>query len=89
MVLNKGKVVERGTHEQLLAMKGRYNSMWRKQIKVQQLSDKAERLRNEVRGEDSASQSEDERNNQRGRVSGALMTDSQDGESAELPPGHP
>ena len=91
LVLNKGKVVERGTHEQLLAMKGRYNSMWRKQIKVQQLSDKAERLRNEVRGEDSASQSEDERNaaNQRGRASGALMTDSQDGEAAELPPGHP
>ena len=91
LVLNKGKVVERGTHEQLLAIKGRYNSMWRKQIKVQQLSDKAERLRNEVRGEDSASQSEDERNaaNQRGRASGALMTDSQDGESAELPPGHP
>ena len=91
LVLNKGKVVERGTHEELLAMKGRYNSMWRKQIKVQQLSDKAERLRNEVRGEDSASQSEDERNaaNQRGRASGALMTDSQDGESAELPPGHP
>lgn len=91
LVLNKGKVVERGTHEELLAIKGRYNSMWRKQIKVQQLSDKAERLRNEVRGEDSASQSEDERNaaNQRGRALGALMTDSQDGESAELPPGHP
>ncbi len=91
LVLNKGKVVERGTHEQLLAIRGRYNSMWRKQIKVQQLSDKAERLRNEVRGVDSASQSEDERNaaNQRGRASGALMTDSQDGESAELPPGHP
>lgn len=91
LVLNKGKVVESGTHEQLLAIKGRYNSMWRKQIKVQQLSDKAERLRNEVRGEDSASQSEDERNaaNQRGRASGALMIDSQDGESAELPPGHP
>ncbi len=91
LVLNKGKVVERGTHEELLAIKGRYNSMWRKQIKVQQLSDKAERLRNEVRGEDSASQSEDERNaaNQRGRAAGALMTDPQDGESAELPPGHP
>ena len=92
LVLHKGKVVEKGTHEELLAIKGRYASMWRKQIKVQQLSDKAERLRKEVRGEDSASQSEDERNafNQRGRASEASMKGALDEESSRpLRPGHP
>ena len=91
LVMHKGKVVERGTHEELLNMKGRYSSMWRKQIKVQQLSDRAERLRNEARGVDSASQSEDERTggNQRGRVVEALTPLTHDEESSGLPPGHP
>ena len=89
LVLRNGKVAERGTHEELLAMRGHYNSMWRKQIKVQELSDKAERLRNTVRGEDSASQSEDERNagNQRGL--GHLNTNSEDEEYPDVPHGHP
>ena len=92
LVMHKGKVAEKGTHEELLAMKGRYASMWRKQIKVQQLSDKAERLRNDVRGDDSASQSEDDRNagSQRGRASEAFAKGALDEESSRpLPPGHP
>lgn len=31
MVLHKGKVVERGTHAELLAMQGSYHAMWEKQ----------------------------------------------------------
>ena len=68
LVLHSGKVVESGTHEALLSMKGRYASMWRKQIRAQKaaeeakvLSDRAEQLRNEAQGDESASQSEDER----------------------------
>ncbi|KAL9601810.1 MAG: hypothetical protein Q9219_002300 [cf. Caloplaca sp. 3 TL-2023] len=69
LVLHAGKVVESGSHENLLALKGRYASMWRKQIRAQQAaeeakyhSDRAEQLRKEIRGDDSTSQSEDERN---------------------------
>ncbi|KAF3484100.1 vacuolar ABC heavy metal transporter [Arthroderma uncinatum] len=72
LVLQNGQVVEKGTHEQLLAMKGRYSSMWRKQIKAQRaaaeaqvLQDRAERLRSSsvvAGGEDSSSQSDEDRN---------------------------
>ena len=101
LVLHAGKVAESGTHEELLAMKGRYASMWRKQIRAQQaaeqakeLSDKAERLRKEVRGDESASQSEDERNveNERGRTArGALISSTDDESQAgpSMPHGHP
>ena len=70
LVLHSGQVVECGTHNELLALKGRYASMWRRQIRAQRaaeeakvLSDRAEQLRSEAQGEDSASasQSEDER----------------------------
>ena len=68
LVLHAGTVIESGTHDQLLAKKGRYASMWKKQIRAQKaaddakiLSDQAEQLRSEAfRGEDSASQSEDD-----------------------------
>ena len=100
LVLHAGKVVESGSHEELLEMKGRYASMWRKQIRAQQaaeqakeLSDKAERLRKEVRGDESASQSEDERNGEieRGRTArGALRSSDDEGNAGPAKPhGHP
>lgn len=54
LVLQNGKVAERGTHEELLERNGRYAAMWKKQIKAQRaaeqakiLKDKADRLRRE------------------------------------------
>ena len=35
LVLHAGKVVESGTHQDLLALKGRYASMWKNQIKAE------------------------------------------------------
>ena len=77
LVLHAGNVAESGTHSELLQLKGRYASMWRKQIRAQRvaeeaqgLADRAEKLRQEARGDESASQSEDERSggNTRGRT---------------------
>lgn len=31
IVLHDGKVIERGTHNELLELKGRYHAMWEKQ----------------------------------------------------------
>lgn len=69
LVLHAGRVAESGTHDDLLALKGRYASMWRKQIRAQKAaeeakfhSDRAEQLRKEIQGDESTSQSEDERN---------------------------
>lgn len=54
LVLHEGKVAERGTHSELLAMKGRYAGMWKKQVRAQKaaeeakfLKEKADRLRRE------------------------------------------
>ena len=76
LVLSEGKVTESGTHDQLLAMKGRYASMWRKQIRAQKaaaeaqvLQDRAQRLRSastSAAAEDSSSQSDEDRNTNRG-----------------------
>jgi ABC-type transport system involved in Fe-S cluster assembly fused permease/ATPase subunit len=76
LVLHEGKVAESGTHDQLLAMKGRYASMWRKQIRAQRaaaeaqvLQDRAQRLRSAsasgALGDDSSSQSDEDRNGNR------------------------
>lgn len=54
LVLHEGQVAERGTHVELLAKKGRYAGMWKKQVRAQRaaeeakvLKDKADRLRRE------------------------------------------
>ncbi|THC92610.1 hypothetical protein EYZ11_007912 [Aspergillus tanneri] len=66
LVLHEGQVIENGTHDQLLALKGRYASMWRKQIKAQVLQDRAQRMRSasttNAMGDDSSSQSDEDRN---------------------------
>lgn len=36
LVLHRGRIVERGTHSELLEKKGRYHSMWEKQAKAEQ-----------------------------------------------------
>ena len=102
LVLHAGKVAESGTHSELLNLKGRYASMWRKQIRAQKvaeeaqgLADRAEKLRKEARGDESASQSEDERNggNTRGRTAqessmpGSRYEDDRAGHG--MPNGHP
>ena len=73
-VLHAGKVAECGTHDELLALKGRYASMWKKQIRAataereaQKMTERAEKLRSEAQGTDSASQSEDERSGAKAR----------------------
>jgi len=95
LVLHAGQVAESGTHDQLLALKGRYASMWRKQIRAQKaaeeakvLSDRADQLRTEAQGDESASQSEDERagGNRRGAPKGTLGDASED---CAMPHGHP
>ncbi|PGH09255.1 hypothetical protein GX51_00697 [Blastomyces parvus] len=77
LVLHNGQVVECGNHEQLLSLKGRYWSMWRKQIRAQKaaaeaqvLQDRAERLRSApaAGGDDSSSQSDEERNGTSSRL---------------------
>lgn len=54
LVLHQGAVAESGTHEELLAKKGRYAAMWKKQIRAEEaareaqvLSDRAAQLREE------------------------------------------
>ncbi|KAG8623443.1 hypothetical protein KVT40_008419 [Elsinoe batatas] len=77
IVLHEGRAAERGTHDELLNMRGRYASMWKKQVRAQRaaeearvLRDRADRLRREshegarsesTEGEHSAGSSEDER----------------------------
>jgi len=74
LVLHRGKVAERGTHEELLEENGHYAAMWKKQIRAQRaaeqaqlLKDKADRLRREskdgnfeLNDEHSSSSSDDE-----------------------------
>jgi ABC-type transport system involved in Fe-S cluster assembly fused permease/ATPase subunit len=41
IVLNAGMVIERGSHDELLAARGRYASMWEKQIRAERALDAA------------------------------------------------
>jgi len=36
IVLNGGEIVERGTHEELLEMKGEYDEMWKTQCGIKE-----------------------------------------------------
>jgi hypothetical protein len=44
LVLHAGKVAEAGTHQELLAMKGRYASMWKKQIRAERAAEAASQM---------------------------------------------
>lgn len=44
LVLHAGKVAEAGTHSELLALKGKYYSMWRKQIKAERAMEQASQM---------------------------------------------
>ena len=64
LVLHEGQVVERGSHEDLLAKKGRYANMWKRQIQAEKAAkqaraslNRAERLK---AGDSSPDQSGDE-----------------------------
>lgn len=93
LVLHEGRVAESGGHDQLLAMKGRYASMWRKQVRAQRaaaeaqvLQDRAQRLRSASTagiGDDSSSQSDEDRN---GRLYAAAARQMQ---AHGQPPGGP
>ncbi|CAL5870186.1 uncharacterized protein PFLUO_LOCUS4421 [Penicillium psychrofluorescens] len=69
LVLHGGRVVESGTHEELLALKGSYSGMWRKQIRAQKAAQEAQVLQDRANGvlngpsDDSSSQSDEDRNN--------------------------
>ena len=98
LVLHAGKVAEKGTHEELLSMKGRYANMWRKQIRAQKaaeeakvLSDRAEQLRKESQDDDSTSQSEDERNSKSTKAATTRPQEvtKQEDERGAMPHGHP
>lgn len=41
IVLNQGEVVERGTHEELIALNGYYTSMWEKQAQATRAASRA------------------------------------------------
>jgi ABC-type transport system involved in Fe-S cluster assembly fused permease/ATPase subunit len=86
LVLHAGQVAEAGTHQELIATKGRYATMWKKQIRAEKaaaeaqvLKDKADRLKSEVGtgggtpgGDESTSQSEDEGSTIKTSSSGTL-----------------
>ncbi|KAF6822397.1 heavy metal tolerance protein [Colletotrichum musicola] len=55
VVLHKGQIVERGTHNELLALKGRYHAMWEKQTTIE----KKQQEKTEKEGESSETASQE------------------------------
>jgi ATP-binding cassette, subfamily B, vacuolar membrane transporter HMT1/ACLQ len=64
LCLHEGAVVERGSHTELLKKKGRYASMWKKQIRAEKADKEAKALRDAAGAlvDSPADQSEDEGN---------------------------
>lgn len=99
VVLNKGTVVERGTHDELISLGGKYASMWRKQSRAQKAREEAKLLRDRARKRledaevDSASVTEDEAESAQNRASRTSRHGPSDstgtGRWAGKPPGHP
>ncbi|KAF2010607.1 hypothetical protein BU24DRAFT_61629 [Aaosphaeria arxii CBS 175.79] len=103
LVLHKGKVAERGTHEELLEKNGHYAAMWKKQIRAQRaaeqakiLKDKADRLRRESKDgninldDGSSSHSNSSSDDERAKkVRGTPSTTEYQGSDHGKPAGHP
>jgi ABC-type transport system involved in Fe-S cluster assembly fused permease/ATPase subunit len=103
LVLHKGRVQERGTHEELLERNGHYAAMWKKQIRAQRaaeqakvLKDKADRLRRESKdaslgigdGSSSHSNSSSDDENKKKTKSGPISSSYKE-EGSGKPHGHP
>ena len=87
IVLQNGQVRERGTHDELLAAKGHYATMWKKQVRAQKAAeeakvkmDRAERLRAQAGGEGTPTSGESSANH---------SDDETDKSSPENSPGYP
>ncbi|KAH7092642.1 hypothetical protein FB567DRAFT_242581 [Paraphoma chrysanthemicola] len=102
LVLHKGKVQERGTHEELLERNGHYAAMWKKQIRAQRaaeqakvLKDKADRLRRESKDgnigldDGSSSHSNSSSDDERNKKRPGPISSSFREEGSGKPRGHP
>ncbi|KAF2644472.1 vacuolar ABC heavy metal transporter-like protein, partial [Massarina eburnea CBS 473.64] len=102
LVLHRGKVVERGSHEDLLEKNGHYASMWKKQIRAQRaaeqarlLKDKADRLRRAskdgtmVDDESSSSHSSSSSDDEQIKKHKTSREEHSNGHSNGKPHGHP
>ncbi|MDD9330493.1 MAG: metal ABC transporter permease, partial [Bartonella sp.] len=47
LVLKNGRIIEKGTHADLLCKKGLYASMWNKQLEASQAEEKLRKMREE------------------------------------------